>query len=131
MTVIRWTLTDPATSESWTMPINPNAMTSPQTAKTLRHAYGIRRGVDRVRTFKTPNPAVQWEWSGVIRSKEHYDDYVYWASKTGEVHVTDHLGRTWEVFMASFEPEDRQPMANVPWRLRYKVRALLIGRVTS
>ena len=131
---IRWVLTDPATAETWQMPINPNEMTSPFGSKNLKHSYGARGfwgGTERVALFQLPPGVVEWEWKGVIRTKEHYDSYVYWASKKGVVHVTDHLGRTWVVFLRSFEPEDRRPMATVPWRLKFTVKAMLVGQMPS
>ena len=127
----RWVLTDPATDETWTMPINPDQMTSPHPApKRLRTQYGIRRGVHRIRTFMSAPTANDWEWQGVIRTEEHYDALVAWAQKPNEVHVTDHLGRTWEVLISQFQPTDRKPTVNVPWRLRYRMRALVLRKVS-
>lgn len=126
----RWVLTDPATSETWTMPINPNAMTSPFPSKNLSHAYGVLRGSERAQSFLHPPALVQWEWRGVIRSQEHHDTYLHWAAKSSEVHVTDHLGRTWEVLITAFEPEDRKPTARTEWRMRYAVRAVITRRVS-
>lgn len=127
----RWVLSDPATAETWTMPINPDSMTSPWQGKTLKNASANRAGLHRPRTFmSTPSTPVTWEWSGVIRSKQHHDDLLYWAQKDYEVQVTDHLGRTWEVAMNQFIPEDRKPMANVPWRLRYTMKVFILRRVS-
>lgn len=126
----RWTLTDPATSETWEMPINPDTATSPHAPKSIKTAYGIRSGEDRVRSFKGVASAKSWEWSGVIRTEAHYETYVTWAAKPGEIHVTDHLGRTWEVFIEAFVPEERKPTKTTPWRYRYTVRALVMRRVS-
>lgn len=125
-----WTLYDPATLETWVMPINPDEMTSPYHVKQIRTAYGIKSGLDRLRGFMTPPQPKEWQWSGVIRTQAHYEAYEEWAAKGGEIHVTDHLGRTWEVFIQAFEPEERKPTANVPWRYRYTVRCLLMRRVS-
>jgi hypothetical protein len=125
----RWRLHDPVTDETWIMPINPNTMTSPHPQKSLATAYGTRRGTDRIRTFMTPEAIVSWEWGGVIRSKEHYDELVRWSRKPGEVHVTDHFGRTWVVVFEKVVPTDRVPTANVPWRLRYTMRSMILREV--
>ena len=128
---VRWVLFDPATSESWTMPINPNAMTSPEpTKKNLKHVSGVLYNKETLRTFMNRPTLHEWEWKGVIRTKEHYDAYVYWMGKTGAVQVTDHLGRTWEVFLKVFDPEDRRPMATVPWRLNYTVKSVVTRRIS-
>lgn len=126
---MRWTLSDPATSETWAMPINPDAMTSPFPGKSIVTAYGSRRGRRRPRTVMTPPPIVEWEWEGVIRTEAHYDQLHTWATKGREVHVTDHLGRTWEVLLQAFIPEDRKPTPQTPWRMRYSMRSLILRRV--
>lgn len=113
------------------MPINPDQMSSPHQARQLQTSYGgTRSSVDRFSSFETPMDAKEWSWSGVIRTKEHYDKLEEWAKKSGKVRVTDHLGRTFEVFIQSFDPEDRKPNANVSWRLRYTMTALLLRRVS-
>lgn len=126
----RWTLYDPATLQTWVLPINPDRMTSPFPAKNIRVAYGVRAPLQRLRTFMAPAAAVDWEWEGVIRTQAHYDTYVDWAWRDGPIHVTDHLNRKWEVFLQSFEPEERRPTPNVTIRLRYKVKALITRRIT-
>lgn len=130
MSVTRWVLTDPTVPESWTMPINPDSMSSPFGTREMSTSYGSLLGQRRLRTFLTPASAVQWEWSGVIRTKEHHDALEAWSRKPGKVHVTDHLGRTFEVLIASFEPTDRRPTPNVPWRLRYTMKTMLLRRIS-
>lgn len=124
-----WTLHDPVTLETWVMPINPDTMTSPYPAKTLTHAVGIRRSLDQIRTFMGTPRLPEWQWSGVIRTEAHYDALLYWAKKDGFVHVTDHLGRTWQVVIRKYTPTDRKPMANVPWRMRYEMSVFNLGEI--
>lgn len=124
----RWTLGDPATGDQWQMPINPDSMTPvPLVARSFRHGPGGLSD-SRPRTFmKAPDPTYL-EWSGVIRSKAHYDALDYWAKKPNEVMVVDHLGRSFTILITAFTPEDRRPTRSTPWRLRYSMRAVLIGR---
>lgn len=124
-----WTLFDPATSETWVMPINPDAMTSPHPRKDFKHASGVRNGLDRIRSMMTPPTPTEWSWEGVIRTEAHYNSLLAWAQKTDVVHVTDHLGRTWQIVMKKFTPTDRKPMANVPWRMRYQMTVINLGGV--
>ena len=126
---IAWVLTDPATSDTWTMPINPDTMTSPFGPKSFKTAAGTKTGIGRVRTFQTAPTIPEWQWEGVIRTKQHYDDLVDWASRPGEVHVTDHLGRTFAVVIQAFQPIDRRSMATVPWRLRYTMKVLILRQL--
>lgn len=130
MTTPRWVFSDPVTSESWTMPINPDSATSPHPTKTIKTAFGVRRGNDRFRTILNPPTPVEWQWSGAIRSKAHHDQLLAWAERPGLVHVADHLGRTWEVIFSKFDPTDRRPTPNTPWRQRYTMTALILRRVS-
>jgi hypothetical protein len=124
----RWVLRDTATNATWTMPINPDSMGSPYQGRNLRFARGNPRD-PRVRTFSGTQAPVEWEWAGVIRSKSHYDALVAWAEKSVAVDVTDHLGRTFRVFITEFNPADRRPTPRVSWRLRYTMKALILERV--
>jgi hypothetical protein len=128
--VSRWTLTDPATSEVWQMPINPDQMTSPHPMRNLTTAYGVYKALAMPRTFEQKPQAARWEWQGVIRSEDHYDTYVHWAKKPGLVRVHDHLNRTWEVMIESFEPDESRPSARTDWRYRYTVKCLIIRRIS-
>lgn len=124
----RWTLTSVDTGDSWTMPINPNTMSS---VNRTRQVDTFSGGVtSRVRSFERAAEPVKWTWAGVIRSKDHYDALAAWARRPGKVRVTDHLGRTFEVLMQQFEPEDRKPTAKVDWRLRYTMQVVLLRRVS-
>lgn len=126
---MKWVLNDPDTAETWTMPINPDSMSSPHPAKPLRHAYGVRTGLHRARTFMAAQAPVRWTFGGVIRTQAHYDALEDWASKD-IVHITDHLARTWVVVMQGFDPVDRRPTPQTPWRLRYQMQTLILRRLS-
>jgi len=128
MTTTRWVLRDTATDETWTMPINPDSMSSPFQGRAFKFGRGTRLD-QRVRAFSGSREPVEWEWGGVIRSKSHYDRLTQWAEKSVAVDVTDHLGRTFRVFITEFTPTDRRPTPRVSWRLRYTVKALILERV--
>ena len=103
-------------------------MSSPLPRRSLKFGYGWRRD-GRVRTFAGPGEASEWEWSGAIRTKEHYDRLVEWAEKSVAIDVTDHLGRTFRVFITEFNPIDRRSTPRTPWRLRYTMKARVLERV--
>lgn len=125
----RWVFLDTVTSETWTVPMNPNAMTSPlldhaTTPGTVspidaRH-YGARR------VLSAPK---EWKISGLVRTQSHHDLLIYWASKTDLLHITDHYGRTFAARIRSIDMQDRKANRNVPWRLRYSINALSYGVV--
>lgn len=124
----RWVLLDTVTAATWTMPLNPDSMSSPFPRRNLKFSHGWRAD-QRVRAFSGAREPIEWEWSGVIRSKSHYDSLVEWAEKSVAVDVTDHLGRTFRVFLTEFNPLDRRPTPRVEWRLRYTMKALILERV--
>jgi hypothetical protein len=66
----------------------------------------------------------------VIRTKAHHDDLETWSKKPGKIHVADHLGRSFEVMILSFEPTDRKPTPSTPWRMRYTMKTLLLRRLS-
>ena len=131
MTTIRWTFTEVETDETYTLPLNPDAMTSPYTDRVFEYSYGTRyQGSQLLHTVRRPDRPKDWEFSGVIRDQAHHDALVTWVRKPGLIHVEDHLGRVFEVMLTAFEPTDRKPTAHVPWRLRYTMKALLLRRVS-
>lgn len=128
MTTVRWVLRDTSTGAQWTMPINPDSMSSPFSARNMKYAGGWAKD-RRLRAIAGARAPVEWEWSGAIRSKSHYDRLVEWAEKSVAVDVTDHLGRTFRVYLVEFTPTDRRPTPRVSWRFRYTMKALILERV--
>lgn len=126
----RWTFVEVDTGLAYEMPINPDSMSSPHQDRQLTTSYGARTLTGRLRTFEHPTPAKDWEFAGVIRTQEMYDALVTWSKVPGKVHVTDHLGRTFEVLFDSFEATDRRPTGTNKWRMRYSMKALLLRRVS-
>lgn len=126
----RWTFTEVATTATYTVPINPDAMSSPTQERQASTAFGISGGRVRPRTLMSPPQAKEWEFSGAIRTQEHHDALLEWSRKDGLVRVTDHLGRVFEVMFTSFQPTERQPTRSTPWRLRYTMKALLLRRIS-
>lgn len=122
----RWTFYDAETDETYTVPINPDAMTSPFGERGMRFARSHVSGDTRIRTFVDPPPQVNWEFSGPIRTKAHHDALDAWAQKTVPIEITDHLGRTFRVVISSFEPTDRKPTRTVTWRLRYVMKTIVL-----
>lgn len=131
----RWTFYDPATAESWTVPINPDSMTSPEPpAKVVRHArgrvtYELHTSTQRAVTFLEKPQSRDWEFSGAIRTQAHYEGLRDWVAKDHAVRVSDHLGRIYLVYLTDFKPTDRPPTRSVTWRLRYTVKAKILEQL--
>lgn len=124
----RWTFHELATGETYTVPINPDAMTSPFGDRQAKTATTTHDPNGRIRTFMSATTPVQWEFSGAIRTQAHHEALETWAKKPGLIRVTDHLGRTFEVLFVSYEASDRRPTRSTPWRLRYVMKASLLRR---
>lgn len=129
MSTRRWVFTEVDTGATYTVPINPDSMSSPFHDREVTTAYGSRTGSDRLRTFESPAIAKEWEFGGAIRTKEHHDALDAWAKKPGLINVTDHLGRTFQLVFQAFEATDRSPTPSTPWRLRYSMNALILRRL--
>ena len=126
----RWTFVDTVTSETWTVPINPDSMSSPFPTRQFVHAKGFAGGLNRTRTFLAKPQATVIEFGGVIRTKAHHDALEAWARKTVPIELTDHLARSWRVYVTEFIPTDRRPTARTPWRLRYSMKVDFLERIS-
>lgn len=126
--IVRWIFEDPLNAnEVWTVPMNPNKMTSPYrghsttttaTSPITGQASGIR----------TPDVAVEWQFSGDLKSEAHFNQLLYWAGKPNRIYVTDHLGRKWLCFLTKFDPVPKGTSPTNQWRYTYTVSALVYGR---
>lgn len=127
----RWTLLDPATEVSWVFPRNPNAMTSPHPPRNhviFSRGVGGGTGVSRVIAFR--QEPYEWSFSGDIRTEAHLTAFQAWTARTGRLHVTDHLGRTWEVRIDSVDLDELPNSPRNSWRFSYTVKTIIYGRVS-
>lgn len=130
MTLIvrRWRLQDPVTGDTYTVPRNPNRMSSlvRPNATTPRP----RSPIDgQVRVFRAPPKPFPWEFGGVTIDRAHYEALAAWVERPNRVLLTDHVGRTWDVRLVEFAPTATRNK-NL-WRHEYTVRALVYGRVAT
>lgn len=124
----RWVFLNTVTDETWTVPMNPNAMSSPFLDQVT--SRGARSPIDgRMRVRRNKRNVKEWTFSGVARTEEHHDALVYWSAMTDLLHVTDHYGRTFAVRIRSTNIEDRKANRLVPWRTKYTFNCLSYGVV--
>lgn len=114
----RWVFNDAVAVEAYTVPINPNAMTSPF-GKTQKETLPASPVDGRVRALSRRQP-IEWQFSGVIRTQAHYDALLRWVTKPNPVEITDHLGRTFTVLLTAFEPEDQRVKLATKWTYTVK-----------
>lgn len=128
MSVVRWTLTEKGTATSWVMPLNPNTMSALPKNRSLTSVSSPKQ--DRPRTFQGRMPATEFTWGGVILTQSHYDNLVLWSQKPGVIVVTDHLGRSFEVIISKFLPEQEPRHLPSDWKQKYEISALFLRRLT-
>lgn len=114
----RWVFTDTAAAETYTVPINPNAMTS-SVKKTAKQTLPASPVDGRIRVLSKPQP-IDWQFSGVIRTQAHYDALLHWVQKSYPIQITDHLARTLTVLLTSFEPQDERVHLTTKWTYTVK-----------
>lgn len=104
----RWIFHDTVTDEVWTVPINPDSMTSPEPKRALSPVPGHPKNLLRPRALRTASDPTPWSFSGAIRTQTHLDTLNQWASREVAVDITDHIDRTYRVYIEKFTPVQRR-----------------------
>lgn len=114
----RWVFYDAVTPETYTVPINPNEMTSPWAERKFvyRTTTAGRGGANVI--YEGRADLAQWEFSGTILDADHYAALLKWSQKANSCTVTDHLGRSFKVLFAKFDPKPKQAYGK-PWKHDY------------
>lgn len=120
----RWYLSDPY--ETYVFENNPNDMTSP-----LKPQNTESRPPSPVDTRVRPNRKVQapwnWEFSGNIRTEEHYRALEHWARKRHRVTLVDHYGRVWDLHLVHFDVRSKPTTFQSQWRFQYTMQCMVYG----
>lgn len=119
--VVRWKFHDPrGRRPDYTVPINPNSMSSPLPSKSVE--------VVGQRALQAPPAPTSWTFGGIIYTEEHYVALQEWVELGGRIQLSDHLGRTFSVQLLAFEPVPTR--SRKPWRYQYEIRAQVYGGPT-
>lgn len=122
MARIAWIFEDPTEGTVEYMQINPNEGASPAFQKTLTKKT---TSAGRPLVQEGQDPVKQFDFSGVILQKSHYDFlYNAWA-KRHPVRLTDDLGRQFTIYFESFNPT-RMLSRTYPWRHTYQATTVVI-----
>jgi hypothetical protein len=122
--VIRWTFTDTETDEVASLILNPNKMSTPTFAREVQYAWTPAVGMAGIdRSQATPT---SWTFEGVILTQGHYNRLLEWAQRGVVLRVDDHLGRAFGIIIEKYDPIERLPTANRPWRADYTMTCLLL-----
>lgn len=125
----RWTFTTLDGLSSYIVPINPNQAESPLREQALSWFLDSASGFTGMRSKRQP---VQWSFSGVIRSQQHYEALMLWARKREKVRILTDLDELLVVRITGFKPERKgPPRRGVEWRHTYRVDALIFSYDTG
>ena len=120
--VLRWVFDDG--TEEWTVPINPNEMTSPFPTKNVS-VQGTVRVTGKPIVFEGNIRPAEWQFSGVILDSDHYSKLLAWANKRRRIWITDHFGRLLDVYLTGFKPTPKRSQRY--WRHDYEITALVFS----
>jgi hypothetical protein len=126
----RWVFYDPLLPETYTVPINPNEMTSPWPERKFvyRTTTAGRNGANVI--YEGRADLAQWQFGGVILDQSHYDALRHWSEKPNSCYVTDHLGRTFKVLFDKFDPKPKQAYGK-PWKHEYQMTVAVFPPATG
>lgn len=111
MTVTRWTLTDPVTSDVYTFHVNPSSGGSPEYDKTLSTENTTAPGAN-VLIYEGSDPPLMGSFEGTILSLAHYQAMVIWWRKRYPVVMTDDLGRSQTIYIKKFSPKRKRSVSH-------------------
>jgi len=124
MARIAWVLTDPVTLDTYDLPINPNQGGTPSYRKSI--TYRNTAAPDgKVLMFEGRDEPQNMSVSGVILSEELLNALVTWYQKRYAVTVEDDLGRTFSIYITSFDPQ-RERSVSHPWRHSYTLEYTIL-----
>lgn len=108
MTVLKWTIEDPAdpnpATNKYTFAWNPNAMTSPFPTRALSSQGTTVDG--QVVMWEGQATPAKLTFRGSTRDSAHYEAIRSWVyDRTGRMFLKDHFGRRMLVVFESFAPE--------------------------
>lgn len=116
--VLRWQFYDPVLNETYTVPLNPNKMTSPWAERKFvyRTTTAGRGGANVI--YEARADLAQWQFSGSVFDQAHHDSLLEWSNKANTCFITDHYGRVFKVLFVKFDPTPK-PTYGKPWRHDY------------
>lgn len=137
MSRISWTLYDPELDEEYNLPVNPYedggsfAISKGVGYETVSGMYQDSLGNDRIGTivFGTPDPLETFNFSGRTYDDAQHTEMERWAAKNEPVHLTDDLGRTWEILIDRFEPRRLPTMKNSPYKHSYTLSGIVLSEI--
>lgn len=129
MARIGWILEDVVDNVTQVMSINPNDGASPAYRKNLTKASSSAPGdAAQALVFEGTDEIPQFDFSGTILTKAQYDLLFFAWKKRHPIKLTDDLGRSFVIYLESFEPARKAPMSPMyPWRHTYSATSIILS----
>lgn len=121
--VQRWQFRDIKTGETYTVPLNPNEMTSPFPPRQFAYK-GTTAGPNggSAVTYEAWAGTQEWTFGGAILDEQHYKDLLAWSYRQNKVQITDHYGRVFTVVFTQFDAVPKRSYQHY-WHHTYTMHA--------
>jgi hypothetical protein len=123
----RWKFHDYLTGETYFFEMNPNSMSTPYPSQQTT-SLGKSPIDGSIAATRVVQPAIDWSFSGNIRTESFQVALAYWFEKSNKITLTDHIGRRWIVLPKSFGPYPRPNRRTALHRWRYDAVVISYGR---
>lgn len=131
-----WKLEDTVLAETYFLPVNPHtddagmALSKVSTYQVVAATYQDSSLNDRIGTLiqLAPDEQVKFGYTGNVYNKAELEAWEYWASKPYPIEMTDDLGRTFLVYLESFQPS-RVRSRQYPWKHSYKLTGWVFAEI--
>ena len=120
---VPWVFSDPSTGDEYEFAINPLDASVPDSVRNVTTQYTT--GGIPINFEGRPQPGTM-SLSGTILSEDHYNAMVDWTRKTKQINVQDDLGRSYWIYITTFNPT-RQYVPEYPWRHEYSMEAVVLS----
>lgn len=122
--VVRWVFTDPtiATPHTYTFEINPTEGGSPAYKKNVAYKNTAAPN-GKTLIYEGRDEPASFTFSGTLLTQAHFIAFQTWFLKRHAIYITDDLGRTFAVYITSFDPK-RARSAQNPWKHTYTCEAI-------
>lgn len=126
--VQRWRFDDLVTHETYEFEINPKEGGSPSYKKHINYQNTCAPN-GKTLVFEGHDEPQVLTFTGTILTQTLYDAMVTWFSKRHQIKVTDDLGRSFMIYIMSFEPK-RERSFHYPWKHSYQVSYIVLDWVS-
>jgi hypothetical protein len=122
--VVRWTLLDPATSDSYQFEVNPNEGGTPPRKKTVSSSPTTASDGINV-LFQGMDEPQEMTFSGTLFTSQMFDAFVNWWKKQRQVQLTDDIGRSYWIYITEFAPTLVRS-SNYPDKHKFECKAIVL-----